>query len=98
MFKDRPVPSALLVLVVIVVVGTVLGAARGMLEAESIARKIAAENPQDPRDMLHMIVFTHIALGFIASTLLGFLVASVVYLTKRYELADRSLDKQGIRS
>ena len=48
--------------------------------------------------MLHMVVLTYTVLGVVGGLLLGFLVATLVYLTKKNELADRTLEEQGMKS
>ena len=98
MFKDRPLLSAFCIFVMIAVSGTILGVAWGILEANSVGQKLAAEDPQNPRDMLHMVALTYAVLGFIGGMLYGLLVAVIVYLTKRNEIADRKFSEQGIES
>jgi hypothetical protein len=98
MFNRHPLASAFLIFLILVVVGTVLGGAYGILVAESIGRKLAEEDPLNPRDMLHMVVITHGVLGFLAGTGLGLLVAAIVYISKRQELSDQRSLAQGIKS
>jgi len=46
--------------------------------------------------MLPLLEFMSIGVGFVGSTLLGLLVSSLIYLTKRNEIADRKLANKGI--
>jgi len=95
---DRPVLRGLFWFLVIMILGTAFGLGWGIFEANSIARKIAVGDPSDPGDMLHLVVLMYLVLGFAGGSLLGLLVASLVYLTKKNEIADRMLQEQGTKS
>jgi hypothetical protein len=98
MDKDRPLASALKWLAIIVGSGTALGIVFSIIQGKSIAQGVRRDNPNDPLDLLPFLVWGFIVVGFIGSTLLGLLVAILVYLTKRNEIADRKLAEQGSES
>ena len=70
--------------IVIVVLGIVVGTAAGSLFAYDAVRSITeAADPNDPLDMLHLVSFGYIAIGFCGGTVAGLMVAVIVYFANK---------------
>ena len=87
--KYHPSVVVALILLLGMLVGAVAGLGLGLYETYSIAAKVKASDPSDPLDMLHFVALGYIFIGCCAGTLLGALVASIVYLNQRADEIDR---------
>jgi hypothetical protein len=81
--KDHPLVAGMVIILPGMLIGTAVGLLFGYEAERSITEGARASNPNDPLDMLPLVVFGYIVLGFCGGTLAGLLVAGIVYFTNR---------------
>jgi hypothetical protein len=81
--KRQPLLCALLIVFLGILLGTFLGWAFAFEAARNISEGVRRDNPNDPLDMVHLVIFGYVAIGFCAGALAGVFAGSIVYFLNR---------------
>jgi hypothetical protein len=91
--KKQPLLSAILIVLLGMVLGTLCGWAFAVEAARDISEGVRRDNPNDPLDMLPLVVFGYLAIGFCGGALTGLFAGSIVYVLNR-KRGSRSLQSR----
>jgi hypothetical protein len=69
--KKQPLLSALVIVLLGIVLGTFFGWVSAVEAARNISEGVRRDNPNDPLDMLPLVVFGYLAIGFCGGALTG---------------------------
>ena len=81
--RKHPLLAASIIVLLGVLLGTFFGWAFAYDAAKSISEGARRDNPNDPLDMLPLVVFTYLAMGFCGGAIAGLLTGSIVYFLNR---------------
>jgi len=81
--KKHPLLSALVIVLLGVLLGTSVGWAFAYDAARSISENVRRDNPNDPLDMLPLVVLMYLAMGFCGGAIAGLLTGGIVYFFNR---------------
>jgi uncharacterized membrane protein len=81
--KNHPLGAWMIIVLLSILLGTIAGLLFGLDATRSIVEGVRAHNPQDPLEMLHVVFFMYIVLGFCGGAVVGLFAGGVVYVANR---------------